>query len=431
MVTITRTLEATLAPPTAHKERRLQRTVATYRRALADAFESGAETMSAVNDIVTPYDLTTYAKDALKSYVPQLRRTFDAEELSDQHPVRFTNRGWRLDHSEAREHEFCWRVPQAGRGNAFWIPLRISPAQRNLWDRLLNGDAWVGEFQLTEARTSWKLHVCVKYADAEPEVPDDPTPVGFDIGESKLLTGCACRDGTPTRPFIFDGGRARQLRKEMFTTARRLQQRDAGWRIDERFDHYQNALTDIVEKASREAVEYADEFDEPVIVLEDLTFIRERLDYGVFMNRRLHSWAFARLTDRIEDKALEAGIPVRFVNPAYTSQTCHACGHLGARPVQAEFCCTNASCWVTEYQADINAAANIARRLNPWGESLPWKSAGDDSPRDGSGSDTTTGRRESSREPRQMTLSEYGSETSDDETSIDGRSAREGGWGCH
>ena len=132
--------------------------------------------------------------------------------------------------------------------------------------------------------------------------------------------------------------------------------------------HYQNAITDIVEKASRQAVEYTQQFNDPVIVLEDLSYIRENLDYGAYMNRRLHGWAFARLSSRIEDKAAEAAIPVRFVNPAYTSQICHECGHIGSRGSQAEFRCTNDECWVSEYQADINAAANIAGRLDPWRE---------------------------------------------------------------
>ena len=420
--TATKTLEATLAPPTANKERRLQRTVATYRRALGDAFGSGADTQSAVNDVVTPYTLTSYAKDALKNYVPQLRETYNAEELKDDHPVRFTNRGWSFDHSDERRHEFCWRVPQAGRGNAFWIPLRINPAQKSHWADLLDGDVSVGEFRLQEHRTNWVLHVTVECAVAEPDEPDDPTPVGFDIGESKLLTGCACQDGTPTQPYIYDGGRARHLRKEMFTTLRRLQRRDAAeWRTDERFDYYQNALTDIVEKASRQAVEYARQFDAPVIVLEDLSYIRENLDYGAFMNRRLHNWAFARLTGRIEDKARDAGIPVRFVNPAYTSQTCHVCGHIGSRSSQAAFRCTNDECWVTEYQADINAAANIADRLDPRGESVPWKPGRDDSPQDRSGCDTTTRHRETSRQSRQTTLSAFSPETeSDDGASLVG-----------
>ena len=177
--------------------------------------------------------------------------------------------------------------------------------------------------------------------------------------------------------------------------------------MDERFDHYQNALTDIVEKASRQAVEYAQQFDNPVIVLEDLSYIRERLDYGTFMNRRLHAWAFARLQGRIEDKATELGIRVEYVNAAYTSQTCHACGRLGRREEQAEFVCPHNDCHVSEFQADINAAANIAGRVNPWGESVRWEPGRDDSPQDGSACDSATVHRERSPRTGQMTLSAY------------------------
>lgn len=408
--TATKTLEASLAPPTAHKETRLRRTVATYRRALAESFDVGADTQNAVNDVVTPYDLTSYAKDALKSYVPKLRSTYGARELRDDHPVRFTNRGFRIDHSDERTFEFCWRVPQAGRGNAFWIPLRINPEQRDLWSDLYTDaeNVSVGEFRVQEHRKRWVLHVTVEYEVSEPAEPSGPTYVGFDIGESKLLAGCVRRDdGTPTRPMFFDGGRARQLRKESYTTRKRLQRRDATWRDEWRDGYFRNALADIVEKASREAVEYARSFDDPVIVMEDLTYIRERLDYGKYMNRRLHAWAFARLQERIDDKARDAGIPVEYVTPAYTSKTCHACGHIGRRSTQAAFRCTNSECWVTEYQADLNAAANIAGRVDPWGESVPWKPARDDSPRDGSTLDSATAPREPSA-LTQMTLAEWG-----------------------
>ena len=57
--------------------------------------------------------------------------------------------------------------------------------------------------------------------------------------------------------------------------------------------------------------------------------------------------------------------------------------NIGYRPDQGMFNCTNDSCRVPEYQADLNAAVNRANRLNPWGESLPWKSTGDDSPQSG------------------------------------------------
>lgn len=85
--TVTKTLQATLTTPTAGKEQRLQRLLDTYRDALHDAFDAGANTMSAVNDIVTPYHLPYQAKDALKSYVPKLRKTYNARELDDEYPL--------------------------------------------------------------------------------------------------------------------------------------------------------------------------------------------------------------------------------------------------------------------------------------------------------------------------------------------------------
>ncbi len=49
------------------------------------------------------------------------------------------------------------------------------------------------------------------------------------------------------------------------------------------------------------------------------------------------------------------------VDPAYTSQTCSACGHVDRanRPNQAKFCCQ--SCGFAGH-ADWNAARNIAKR---------------------------------------------------------------------
>ena len=412
--TTTKTLEATLAPPTAHKERKLCDLLDTYRAGLHEAFEAGCETMTATSDVVTPYDLPYQAKAALCNYVPQLHGTYDAQELDDEHPVRLTTQAAEFDRSPERDYEFTWWVPQPGRGTNFWIPLRINPAQEELWHDLVDGEASAGQLRLQRHRTSWTLHVTVEFPVEEPNyepTDDDVTPVGFDVGEAHLLTGCAREQGTPTNPLLINGGRARHLRKEMHTTLKRLQERDAAeWRINERFDHYQNALTDIIEKASRQAIKYAFRFEKPVVVLEDLSHIREDLDYGEWMNRRLHAWAFARLQGRIEDKAREAGIPVEYVEPAYTSQTCHECGHIGYRDGD-EFRCQNDECWVSEYHADINAAVKMADRLNPWGESLPLKLAGDDISRDGSACDSAATPTEQSQ-PRQMTLGEVGSEPS-------------------
>ena len=82
-------------------------------------------------------------------------------------------------------------------------------------------------------------------------------------------------------------------------------------------------------------------------------------------------------------KAAERGVPVETVNPAYTSKTCHVCDETGYRPEQAEFRCTNNECWVSEYQADVNAALNIADRYSSGESRSREHTDGDDSAGDG------------------------------------------------
>ncbi|GAA4494610.1 RNA-guided endonuclease TnpB family protein [Actinoallomurus oryzae] len=74
------------------------------------------------------------------------------------------------------------------------------------------------------------------------------------------------------------------------------------------------------------------------------------------LNRSIHAAGWGHLATRLERKA--AG-RVEKINPAYTSQTCHACGHCAAdnRESQAVFRCR--ACGHTDH-ADVNAAKNIA-----------------------------------------------------------------------
>jgi transposase len=50
--------------------------------------------------------------------------------------------------------------------------------------------------------------------------------------------------------------------------------------------------------------------------------MRDSIDYGTRMNRRLHSLSFAALRDMVTDKSAWTGIPSAEVNPEYTSQRC-------------------------------------------------------------------------------------------------------------
>lgn len=82
----------------------------------------------------------------------------------------------------------------------------------------------------------------------------------------------------------------------------------------------------------------------------------------------LHSWAFAQLGGFLGYKAQAAGVAFVEVDPAYTSQTCSACGWVDKhnRRSQAAFECGR--CGFVGH-ADHNAAFNIAHRgVERWGE---------------------------------------------------------------
>jgi transposase len=74
------------------------------------------------------------------------------------------------------------------------------------------------------------------------------------------------------------------------------------------------------------------------------------------LNRGILASGWGQMVERLEHKA--PGRVVR-VNPAYTSQTCHACKHIAAasRESQSRFRCV--ACGHQD-NADVNAARNIA-----------------------------------------------------------------------
>ena len=51
-------------------------------------------------------------------------------------------------------------------------------------------------------------------------------------------------------------------------------------------------------------------------------------------------WNFYQLQQFVEYKAAKAGITIEYVNPAYTSQTCHQCLKLGSRKGERFSCAT-------------------------------------------------------------------------------------------
>jgi putative transposase len=82
---------------------------------------------------------------------------------------------------------------------------------------------------------------------------------------------------------------------------------------------------DLCHKISRVIVDFAKQHNFGII-MEELKGIRQRINLGRMLNRRLHSWNFRRIQLYIDYKAKLAGLPVIYVNPKGTSSLCPICG---------------------------------------------------------------------------------------------------------
>ncbi|ELZ63972.1 transposase, IS605 OrfB family protein [Haloferax prahovense DSM 18310] len=70
---------------------------------------------------------------------------------------------------------------------------------------------------------------------------------------------------------------------------------------EERYVH------DQLHQVSRRIVEWVQEFESPLVVFEDLRHMRDSIDYGTRMNRRLHSLPFHKLRWFVVYKAVFEG----------------------------------------------------------------------------------------------------------------------------
>ena len=118
-------------------------------------------------------------------------------------------------------------------------------------------------------------------------------------------------------------------------------------------------------RISREIVNLASHWKVETIQMESLKGFGKNQEGEVENNhkRLLGRWSYFELQKDIEYKAAMAGIKVQYVNPAYTSQTCHVCSQRGNRIERDTFICTNpeCTCYNQEQDADMNAAINIAK----------------------------------------------------------------------
>jgi putative transposase len=228
------------------------------------------------------------------------------------------------------------------------IPFVCSPQQLTMLTEHKRG-----ECDLLRRDGTWYLLVTVEVPEPEQYEPDGF--VGVDLGIENIATtsgGYRAAGRGLNRHRARQAALRRELQSKRTKAAKRVLKRQ---RRKER-----RRVSDVNHCVSKRIVAEAERTGYG-IALEDLTGIRTRVRHRKPQRAAFHSWAFAQLASFICYKARRAGVPVVFVDPAYTSQTCADCGHVSRlnRVNQALFICQG--CGVVAH-ADRNASRNIAHR---------------------------------------------------------------------
>jgi len=126
----------------------------------------------------------------------------------------------------------------------------------------------------------------------------------------------------------------------------------------------------ILHTISRQIVDEAISHKVQVIAFEKLTNIRERVKQWRKKERaKVNLWAFSKLQQYVQYKALEVGINTIFVSAEHTSQRCSKCGHIEASNRNGlNFACKHCG---YSLNSDGNASKNIAFKVLS-GKSLDW-----------------------------------------------------------
>ncbi len=266
---------------------------------------------------------------------------------------------------DARTFQFFeqeWSVSISTTGKRVKCPIRASNYHRGKLAGIQPTSAKICQHLDRE----WYAHIQIKN--------DAPSPIkaknviGVDFGRTEIAKTSTNKgwDGKQLNQVRDKYSRVRsslQKKATQGTRTTRRRCRNILKRLSGRERRFQQALNHSI---SKQIIKEA-KAHHSIVAIEDLTGIRDRTNQqprSKAERRRSNSWAFYQLRQFLKYKAIKAGVEVITVPPAYTSQTCHCCLHIGVR-THKHFKCTNKACgWLGD--ADFNGA----KMIELWGCSV-------------------------------------------------------------
>jgi len=223
----------------------------------------------------------------------------------------------------------------------------------------LSGDEWtIGTAEALFYDGTSELHVNVTNPERTVrDKQDSRTVIGVDVNEDNVALSALSAEGVEDT-LVIDFPEIKFERHRYFTMRKRVQNAEKPSMHDTLEGREERFVRDRLHKVSRHIVEWCRQFEKPCIVFEDLKEMRDSIDYGTRMNRRLHHLPFRALQFYTSYKASFEGIPTAWINPEYTSQRCPMCGNAErANRNKKRFKCRSCS---HQDHSDRGASVNIA-----------------------------------------------------------------------
>lgn len=241
-----------------------------------------------------------------------------------------------------------------------------------------------GTLELVKNQKSnqYYLHVPLDRIISKKTITEQSEMLGLDVGITDLITlsnGSVYGANSAELFYTLSDNLVNKNRSRLFSYKRKLEQRilteqnqskkvilelklknleDNNLGSKKRISKISKYKSRIASHINCELNKMVKEEDIQEIVREDLNWSSKKKNVSKKQQNRFATWSKGLLLERLSVKLAEKGITETIVNPAYTSQVCCKCNHLGNRKGK-EFKCSNCNLSI---DADFNASINIKKR---------------------------------------------------------------------
>ncbi len=238
------------------------------------------------------------------------------------------------------------------------------------------------ELVKNQKTNQYYLHVPLDRIIAKKNITEQSEILGLDVGITDLITlsnGSVYGANSAELFYTLSDNLVNKNRSRLFSYKRQLEERilieqDQSKKsiLEQKLKNlednnlgYKKRISKISKYKSRIASHINCELNKMIkeedieeIVREDLNWVSKKKNVSRKQQNRFSTWSKGLLLERLSIKLAENGITETIVNPAYTSQVCCKCNHLGDRKGK-EFKCSNCNLTI---DADFNASINTKKR---------------------------------------------------------------------